>query len=83
MSRRVEDKSYALELIGAAARKGAEAANQRINGLTAADIAFDNSGTSLLATSVQAAIEEVEGLPGGGGGGGLSNYQVRSIALRR
>lgn len=52
MSRRVEDKSYPLSLLGSIAR-------QDIQDLTAADIEYTPSG-GLLSTNVQAALDELE-----------------------
>jgi len=46
------------------------AADEAVDGLTAADIAFDNSGGSLVASNVQSAIDELESLSGGGSGSG-------------
>lgn len=66
MPRRVEDRNYPLELIGAIARQDAAAVDQKVDDLTAADIAFDNSGGSLSASDVQSAITELEAGLGAG-----------------
>lgn len=83
MSRRVEDRSYPLGLLSAVARQQAEDIEQQVNTLTAADIAFDGSGSSLVASNVEDAVKEVDAKTGGGGGGGLSEAQVRTRAFLR